>query len=56
MTVEPKDVRMAIRRRVHARLLVVQDRLCEQEDRQVSLSETIAVLLDRAGEREDQGA
>ena len=50
------EVRFPVSRPVHARLLAIQERLKDEKGRQVTLTETLEILLDRAGEREEQGA
>ena len=49
-------VRMAMPERLHQRLLAAQLALQAEKGRRVTLHETVEILLDRAGEREDQGA
>lgn len=50
------ETRVVVRARVHARLLEVQRRMVEREERQVTLSEVIDELLNREVAREDARA
>lgn len=47
------DVRIVISPPVHARLLEIQRKLREEKRRQVTLTETLEVLLERAAGGED---
>ena len=49
-------VRIVISEPVHAELLAIKQRMQEEQRRQVTFSEVIDTLIERAGEREDQGA
>lgn len=50
------DVRIVISAPVHAGLLRIKQQLQEEKRRQVTFTETIEILIERAGEREEQGA
>ena len=50
------DVRIVISTPVHADLTRIKQQMQEDRKRQVTFSEVLEVLIERAGEREEQGA
>lgn len=49
------SVKASISRPVYNRLMAIRQRLIAEKRRNVSVSEMLEILLERAGEREDQG-